>query len=596
MAMPTSVECSHPTATTAAAEGGSASCKMNKKRRRRRCFFVSLEQQAVPAPPPSSAVRPAHADPVTLAAAAGRVAAPAPVTTTTPPANGDRVSGAFGGRRSSSFRSAGCRRPQHDHTAGAAAAFAAAAGVLGRAATSFAAVGVLAAAAVASAPVGVGALVTESQCELATLRGTEAELGDSPRLDTSTEAAAAGVDQAIVATNATYDRMVLDQLQITILEEGRDVKFRNLWSDHVWKNTARMTFPGADVLVLLEEGSPAEFICMNEHYGLSFEKGEAGETYADGELTSDKVLNWSLLGADYLALAGVTSFTPTEASTLPSTTFLVAAREPVVSEELTPDFHYFLAEPAEDMDPSACPEPCSEQVVTYYWSSTAGTVYQLDMADVSAEPPPCWLGLFQAVADGPPAEGVDPAVWEATLTCTAGLLQAVEDSMVSGVSASSSGGAGSGSGGSGTAVAAAVLVPALLVSFVLLAFGFFRHQKGRWLRKIRATDEAWGEELDGNGKGKAPRPPTGKFKLGIDGGVAVAASRAPSAVAAGADRLKASHAPQRVFTDVSIDEGEAPAGGMAATTERKQQRVVGVVAVDEELGGNEGGEDMVYPM
>ncbi|CAN0489844.1 unnamed protein product, partial [Ectocarpus sp. 12 AP-2014] len=105
----------------------------------------------------------------------------------------------------------------------------------------------------------------------------------------------------------------------------------------------------------------------------------------------------------------------------------------------------------------------------------------------------------------------------------------------------------------------AVLVPALLVSFVLLAFGFFRHQKGRWLRKTRATEEAWGEGLDGNGKAKAPRPPTGKFKLGIDGGVAVAASRAPAAVAAGADRLKASHAPQRVFTDVSIDEGDAPA-------------------------------------
>ncbi|CAB1117973.1 unnamed protein product [Ectocarpus sp. CCAP 1310/34] len=577
--MPTSVKCPRP--TTAAGEGGSA-CNINKKRRRRRCFSVSLEQ-AVPAPPPSSAACRAHADPGTLAAAAGRVAAPASVTTTMLPANGDRVSAAFWGRRSSSFRSAGCRRPQHHRTAGAAAALAAAVGVLGRAATSFAAVSVLAVA-VTSAPVSVGALVTESQCEVATLRGTEAELGDSPRLDTSTEAAAAGVDQAIVATNATYDRMVLDQLRITFLEEGRDVKFRNLWSDHVWKNTARMTFPGADVLVHLEEGSPPEFICMNEHYGLSFEKGEAGETYADGELTSDKVLNWSLLGADYLALAGVTSFTPTEASTLPSTTFLVAAREPVVSEELTPDFHYFLAEPAEDMDPSACPEPCSEQVVTYYWSSTAGTVYQLDMADVAAEPPPCWLDLFQAVADGPPAEGVDPAVWEATLTCTAGLLQAVEDSMAS---------------GGGTAVAAgraAVLVPALLVSFVLLAFGFFRHQKGRWLRKIRATDEAWGEGLDGNGKGKAPRPPTGKFKLGIDGGVAVAASRAPAAVAAGADRLKASHAPQRVLTDVSIDEGEAPTGGMAVTAGRKQQQVVGVVVVDEELGGNEGGEDMVYPM
>ncbi|CAM9967514.1 unnamed protein product, partial [Ectocarpus fasciculatus] len=289
-----------------------------------------------------------------------------------------------------------------------------------------------------------------------------------------------------------------------------------------------------------------------------------------------QVLNWSLLGADYLALAGVSSFTATGVSTLPPTTFLVAAREPVESEELTPDFHYFLAEPAEDMDPSACPEPCSEQVVTYYWSSTAGTVYQLDMADVSAEPPPCWLGLFQAVADGPPAEGVDFAVWDATLTCTAGLLQAVEDTMVSaGVGSASSGGTGS---GDGTAVAAAVLVPALLVSFVLLAFGFFRHQKGRWRRKVRTTDEAWGEGLDGNGKGKAPRPPTGKFKLGVDGSVAVAA------------------APKRVFTDVSIDEGEAPAEGIAATAcaggQQQRQQVVGVVVVDEELGG----EDMVYPM
>lgn len=192
MAMPTSLECSRP---NTADEGGSA-CG-NKKRRRRRCFSVSLEQQAVPAPPPS-AVCPAHADRRILAVAAG--AAP---DATTPPANGDRVvSSAFEGWRSSSLRSAGCRRPQHNRTAGAAAAaLAAAVGVLGRAVMSFAAVGVLAAVAVASAPVGVGALVTESQCEGATLRGTEAELGDSPRLDTSTEAAAAGVDQAIVASN-----------------------------------------------------------------------------------------------------------------------------------------------------------------------------------------------------------------------------------------------------------------------------------------------------------------------------------------------------------------------------------------------------------
>lgn len=37
----------------------------------------------------------------------------------------------------------------------------------------------------------------------------------------------------------TYDRMVLDQASIT-LEEGLDVPFRNLWSDHVWLQTARV--------------------------------------------------------------------------------------------------------------------------------------------------------------------------------------------------------------------------------------------------------------------------------------------------------------------------------------------------------------------
>lgn len=50
-----------------------------------------------------------------------------------------------------------------------------------------------------------------------------------------------------------------------------------------------MAFPGAETLALFIEGSPPEFNCMNEHYGLSFEKGDAGKTSAVGTLTADKV-------------------------------------------------------------------------------------------------------------------------------------------------------------------------------------------------------------------------------------------------------------------------------------------------------------------
>lgn len=50
-----------------------------------------------------------------------------------------------------------------------------------------------------------------------------------------------------------------------------------------------MTFPGTETLALYLEGSPPEFNCMNEHYGLSFEKGDAGRTSAVGTLTADKV-------------------------------------------------------------------------------------------------------------------------------------------------------------------------------------------------------------------------------------------------------------------------------------------------------------------
>ena len=52
---------------------------------------------------------------------------------------------------------------------------------------------------------------------------------------------------------------------------------------------SKVTFTGAAALAELEEGSPPDFNCMNDHYGMSFVKGEAGEGMAEGTLTSDKV-------------------------------------------------------------------------------------------------------------------------------------------------------------------------------------------------------------------------------------------------------------------------------------------------------------------
>lgn len=61
---------------------------------------------------------------------------------------------------------------------------------------------------------------------------------------------------------ATYDRMLEDQASIT-REEGLDVDvpFRNLWSDHVWKNTAKVREEGVCVgggatIVALGQGAP----------------------------------------------------------------------------------------------------------------------------------------------------------------------------------------------------------------------------------------------------------------------------------------------------------------------------------------------------
>lgn len=51
----------------------------------------------------------------------------------------------------------------------------------------------------------------------------------------------------------------------------------------------QVEFPGTAVETSLLEGSPPDFKCMNEHYGLSFEKGQEGEFSAWGTLRADKV-------------------------------------------------------------------------------------------------------------------------------------------------------------------------------------------------------------------------------------------------------------------------------------------------------------------
>lgn len=92
------------------------------------------------------------------------------------------------------------REHQHQRTVGTGAgnrAGSRARGLLSRVTTA----AVAAAALAVSAPVvGVGALMTEEQCKGATRRGTAAELMESPRPDTVTEAAAAGIDRTIVAS------------------------------------------------------------------------------------------------------------------------------------------------------------------------------------------------------------------------------------------------------------------------------------------------------------------------------------------------------------------------------------------------------------
>lgn len=53
----------------------------------------------------------------------------------------------------------------------------------------------------------------------------------------------------------------------------------------------QVTFADAETLGLFGEGSPPEFNCMNEYYGLSLERGEAVASPVYGTLEADKVTN-----------------------------------------------------------------------------------------------------------------------------------------------------------------------------------------------------------------------------------------------------------------------------------------------------------------
>lgn len=272
------------------------------------------------------------------------------------------------------------------------------------------------------------------------------------------------------------------------------------------------------------------------------------------------------------------------------------------------------------MDPSVCPDPCTGEVVTYYWSlDESSDVFLLDTGSADAEDDarPCWMGLFEAVKDGPPAGGVDAAVWEELEFCTEAL---VEEVFVDGDGPGSGGGSdgdsgsssssGEGGGGGEVTVVAAVLIPVGLVSFAVAAFGLLRHQRRRWAKKMKTTDEAWGGGLGGNGNGggggappSRPRPPTGRFKLALVAQESMAVTDADSS--GGDSEGSGIMGIATSLTDVSIDDHQggvgvgaggggatAAAGGAAGVQQQQQQHADVVVLVDEEAGG----EGMVYPL
>lgn len=232
-------------------------------------------------------------------------------------------------------------------------------------------------------------------------------------------------------------------------------------------------------------------------------------------------------------------------------------------------FHLFhslrQAVPSSEVDPSTCPEPCTGEIITYYWSYTEGNIYELDKTSSDADPPACWLSVFEEVADGPPFGG--PTSWD--LNCTTTLLNRVEKERTSQIFDESHSGDARSSEAI-TAVAAGVLVPIVVVACIGVVILLQRRQKAK---KMRTTDEAWGEGHDGwREQQKAPGSLTGKLEVGpINGG----------------DDFPTLGPPTRAFTDVSIGSEECEIG------RRSQSGCCSEAQLDRE---DTGSGDMVYPL
>ncbi|CAN0097672.1 unnamed protein product [Sphacelaria rigidula] len=241
------------------------------------------------------------------------------------------------------------------------------------------------------------------------------------------------------------------------------------------------------------EGNLPEFRCMNEHYGITFEKGEAGEDSADGFLTSEKVLNWDILEPTYTDLEGIVSFEPTAESVVGTSTVFTAARK-----DDDDSFHYFFSVPASEVDPDSCPEPCTGHIIYYFWSITPGTVYLFGKVSTDADTPPCWLPMYDEVNDGPPPAGV--TTWDSQ--CIIDLVDELEESKTSYTENSSSAdtdniavvaaSTADESSGNAVNVVAALMIPAALIFCIASAVAVTIKQRARRKKKVRDTEQALG--------------------------------------------------------------------------------------------------------
>lgn len=216
---------------------------------------------------------------------------------------------------------------------------------------------------------------------------------------------------------------------------------------------------------------------------------------------------------------------------------------------------------------ATCPEPCTGEIITYYWSYTGGYIYELDKTSSDADPPACWLSVFEEVANGPPFGG--PTSWD--LNCTTTLLNRVEKEQSRQIFDGSDSGDARNSDAV-TAVAAGVLVPIVLAACVGVLIVLQRRQRAK---KMRTTDEAWGEGQNGwEEQQKAPGPLTGKLEVGpIHDGVG--------------DDSPTLRPPTRAFTDISIGSEECDRG-------RRSQS--GCHSEAQEEIDDTGSGNMVYPL